>query len=127
MREFPRSTAAPRPGKSIVGLYPPSAETDKEMEAWMQKKFPDYKVGAGGATIPLCHSLPPIGIPYTKQRGSRRNDSTALVYHKGRIADGAPAAGAAMRLEFSAAFSRESSALSSPASRTYGSYLRAQT
>ena len=26
-----------RAGSSIVGLYPPSSETDKEMEEWMAK------------------------------------------------------------------------------------------
>ena len=26
-----------RAGESIVGIYPPSAETDKEMEEWMAK------------------------------------------------------------------------------------------
>jgi hypothetical protein len=44
---------------------------------------PHLKVDAGGAAIPHCHFLPSIGIPYAKQCGVRRKDSTALVYLKG--------------------------------------------
>ena len=31
-----------REGASIVGLYPPSEETDAKMEAWVKARHPEY-------------------------------------------------------------------------------------